>query len=178
MYLFTRAPGQYADTLVISAHGGIELRLQPKFTISSGTLHFYSHHGETTDDLGIRNFIHGGKASQRVESLSAGDACYDYYLSKYQGRHGNPDETYESIEAAQRYVDEHNAMLRAAGDRAPKDAVSATPFDVLTIRNRLWSQNVQLSTALKEVQKVHAYRDIHCYFCRSLITDLLTFISG
>lgn len=171
MYLLTRQAGQYANMLVISAHGGISEKKQPTFNNKYGTLHFYSVHGHVTDDLGIRNFIFGGKASQLVESIVADRPCFDYSLSKYQGKHagtpGKPAETYESIEEAQDYVDDYNQMLLDAGDRAPRGARPAVDFDVLTIRNRWWSGDVTLKTALEAVAQVNRYPDIHCYFCRS-----------
>ena len=171
MYLITKAANTYSPILVISAHGGIDQKKEPQFTVPFGTLHFYSVHGKVTDDLGIRNFIFGGRATQRSESIGTGRLSYDYSLSKYQGKHGGspgkPAETYESIEDAQNYVDQFNELLLQAGDKAPKGAQPAVDFDVLTVRNRWWNTDVTLSSALRAVQKVNKYQDIHCYFCRS-----------
>jgi hypothetical protein len=102
MYLFLQSPGTYAPALVISAHGGIGRGKTADKKVPFGTLHWYSKHGDTTTDFGIRNFIWGGKAGQRTESTPTGQPYYDYSLSKYQGRHagtrGEPAETYAGIE--------------------------------------------------------------------------------
>src|SRR5262249_15931949 len=132
-----------------------------------------SVHGNVTNDLGIRNFVFGGKATQRTQSLAAGIMCYNYSLSKYQWKHagkpGKPAETYGSIQEAQDYVDKFNEMLLSPGDKAPPGVQAAVDFDVLTIRDRWWSGDVTLSAALKAVGQVHDYTDIHCYFCRSFM---------
>lgn len=166
MYLIRKDPTGFSPSLVISAHGGIENK-SPTFHIKWGKLHFYSAHGHVTDDLGIKNFCLGGRETQRAESLSAPAQCFDYDLSKYQGKHNTAGESYDSIESAQDYVDDYNQMLVEAGDRAPLGAKPMVDFDVLTIRNRWNNKNVTLSSALKAVGKLHRYSDVHCYFCRS-----------
>jgi hypothetical protein len=167
MYLIKKSQNSYAPSLVISAHGGIKQNGSPTFHTRWGTLHFYSVHGQVTNDLGIRNFCTGGKESQRTESLAATAKCFDYDLSKYQGKHNKAGETYESIEADQDYVDQFNALLVEAGDRAPAGSKMMVDFDVLTIRNRWNSRNVTLSAALSAVGGLNQYSDVHCYFCRS-----------
>ncbi len=171
MYLFLQSPGTYAPALVISAHGGIGRGKTADKKVPFGTLHWYSKHGDTTTDFGIRNFIWGGKSGQRTESTPTGQPYYDYSLSKYQGRHagtkGNPAETYAGIEGDQKYVDDFNQMLAAAGPNAPPGSKPAAAVDVLTVRNRYWITGVDLSSALKAIGNVHQYPEIHCYFCRS-----------
>ena len=168
MYLIKKSATGYSPSLVISAHGGIKKNNSPTFFTKWGTLHFYSVHGKVTDDLGIRNFCSGGKEDQRTESLGPNSRCYNYDLSKYQGRHNKAGETYESIEKDQDYTDIFNQMLLEAGDKAPAGSKMMMNFDVLTIRNR-WNTggNVVLSAALEAVGKLHQYTDVHCYFCRS-----------
>jgi hypothetical protein len=167
MYLIKKSLTGYAPSLVISAHGGIKENGAPTFHTKWGTLHFYSVHGQATDDLGIRNFCSGGKDNQRTESIVATSNCYDYDLSKYQGKHNNVGESYESIEGSQNYVDDFNELLLQAGDRAPKGSKQMVDFDVLTIRNRWYNKNVTLSQALSAIGKLNQYADVHCYFCRS-----------
>lgn len=169
MYLIKKSAIGYAPSLVISAHGGITKKNSPTFNTKWGTLHFYSEHGEVTDDLGIRNFCTGGKESQRTtgKGLPPTSLCFDYDLSKYQGSHNKAGETYGSIEEAQSYVDSFNQLLIEAGDRAPKGSKMMVDFDVLTIRNRWNNKNVTLSQALAAVGALNKYDDVHCYFCRS-----------
>lgn len=173
MYLITKTAGAYADNLVISAHGGIDKNKPPVFSVKSSRLYFYSIHGQATSDLGISNFIYGGRITQRAEIIEPGGNCFDYSLSKYQGMHagkkGKPAETYESIEKSQNYVDEYNQLLVEAGDQAPVGSIPAKDFDVLTIRNRWWSSDVTLKNTLEAVSRIRVYPVVHCYFCRSFI---------
>ena len=173
MYLFlcSGKEDEYAEQLVISAHGGIRKTRSPTFTIPYGVLQFYSDHGVVTDDFGLQNFAIGGKNGQKRDTLQFGDTCYNYDLSKYQGRHNKANETYESILKNQRYVHElrmnqQYAISNVEGYRIPP-GTAATNFDVLTIRNRFFHKSMNLKRALDEVGRIHQYQNIQCYFCRS-----------
>jgi hypothetical protein len=182
LYLFRADPNAYADELVISAHGGISKSNPRTFTVQWGRLIFYSAHGTVTDDYGIAKFVFGGPTQQQSQILNLNDTCYDYELSKYQGKHasntdGTQREPYSLIAERQAYVAEYNQRLTEAGPSAPPGSQAATPFDVLTVRSRNdfagarrvtgTNTSVRLSAALEAVGQRHQYTTVHCYFCRS-----------
>jgi hypothetical protein len=178
MYLFTRSSEvTFSNILVISAHGGIAKKSLPTYQVPVGvTLQFYSKHGTPTADFGIHNFATGGKVKQQTDSVTGGNLAYDYELSKYQGKHSKAEETYESIEKAQKYPSEYQRLCDDAAAEAKKKGVDmpkleyqATDFDVLTIRNRMFGGGVTLSVAVDAALEKHAYTMVHCYFCRSFI---------
>jgi hypothetical protein len=164
LYLFQTYPNAPVSQLVISAHGGIGRFAQRTFTVPDGvTLHFYSDHGEVTDDFGVHAFGVGGHPKQLKETITGGNPCYDYELTKYQTKKG---ESYDDIISAQQYVHEFNEMLAEAGSHAPSGSVPAQPFDVLTVRNRpAQLSTIRLSAVLAALPA--GYTVVHCYFCRS-----------
>jgi hypothetical protein len=69
----------------------------------------------------------------------------------------------------QRMVDD---ILRTGGTVPMADAYAdgLKDFDILTMRNRFWTTSgVTLENAITSVRKLHAYTEIHCSFCRSLM---------
>ncbi|MDF9799877.1 hypothetical protein OKW21_005140 [Catalinimonas alkaloidigena] len=172
MYLFLGSGDEsvYATSLVISAHGGIRKTRSPEFTVPYGALQFYSEHGDATYDEGIDTFIGGGNINKKQELITQGKKCYNYDLTKYQGKHNKANETYESIqtyqETAKNIVKAKEAIL-SSGKNVPGAYANYTNFDVLTIRNRRFQAGVNLENALQAVGLVHKYTIIHCYFCRS-----------
>ena len=82
--------------LLISAHGMVA---GSEFTVPDWTnLHYYGKHGAAIYDPGFRNIIEG--KYQVLESSMGGERSHDYFLSKYQGRHGAEGETYETLQQA------------------------------------------------------------------------------
>lgn len=175
IYLFTHAPGHYFDACVISAHGGWN---QPNgdFDVpESTTLYFYVAHGSAQDDFGVYQFRH---APPVVEpSYGPGTKCYNYELSKYQGRHagkeGKPAETYEGIDKTLASVEEEvlkmnknmsNPQYKSMVDSGAKKMPSR--FDVATVRNRGFGGEMTLKNLIHAVQKAHKYSAYHCFFCR------------
>ena len=180
MYIFlaSNRHNEIADNLVISAHGGIRKKNSPQFTVPNNfVLQFYSDHGKVTDDFGLHNFANGGRNSQMRGLLGPNNQCYDYDLSKYQGRHNNANESYESIMSNQKLPEERRRgqfhqlnNVRDILDQGMQfpEVKKYTDFDVLTIRNRFGSGGVKLSEALRMlVDRNLYYRVVHCYFCRS-----------
>jgi hypothetical protein len=101
MYLHKMGVG-FATRVLITAHGGIDKKKQPKFTLPSGvSVRFFTIHGTVLPDPGVNTVLEGAKL---VEEITGG-SCFNYELSKYQGRHGGsngkPAETYESIAKSQ-----------------------------------------------------------------------------
>ena len=103
---------------VMDAHGGY-LFENRSFTVPAGvTLHFYSDHGSSVMDPG-RGALELSRRHHRAvvrETLSEGDTCHNYLLSKSWGDHihkGEPDKV------------DH--------DTASKEIKSAS---LLTVRNR------------------------------------------
>lgn len=175
MYLFLGSgnAGVFADSLVISAHGGIRKTRSPTFRIQYGQLQFYSEHGEPATDFGIEDFKRGDgrTANRKTKPLNIGEECWNYDLSKYQGKkHNKAGEDYDSIEAAQASTNtivNQREEARKQGKKIPGIYESYKNFDVLTIRNKYLEPGVNLQQALHEVGKIHKYNLIHCYFCRS-----------
>lgn len=161
--------------LLISAHGVVA---GSTFRVPDwANLHFYGKHGAALSDPGFREIIEG--KYQVFESKMGGETCPDYFVSKYQGRHGNRRETYEKLQEAVQsnsdWLDTVQRLAAAGNARAVKSTLNrqnfAFYFDVLTIRNRYHGitapMGVKLSWVLAELAN-HGYRynQIHCSFCR------------
>jgi hypothetical protein len=195
LYLFHNQ-GEYANDVVISAHGGYPQNKPTYFQVPGNTvLKFYSVHGDTATDFGLTDFTNAvGKIK---ETKNAGDQCVNYHVSKYQKRGagkglwasekfqkaGRSNETYASIEQARDHVHELNDLYAGALATMSPDQIRAQfglsgqipPFDVVTIRSR-WAKtgdaaysggSLDLNTVLDRVAQVHAYGVVHCFFCRS-----------
>lgn len=150
------------DHLLVTAHGGyMDVRgpLGSKnFKVPSWTqLHFYGAHGLSLLDPGVYDIMKG--EYQVSETAGPGDSVTNYELSKYQGRHGNINETYTSI----------SANIQTNLNRLDVNSRNfAFIFDVLTVRNRILRSDPSLKDMLNELDS-HGYRyeNIHCIFCRS-----------
>jgi hypothetical protein len=180
IYLFLHRAGAYAPKLIISAHGGIRRQNSPQFVVPAGVkLYFYSQHGDTAKASSLSSAMLNG---QHTDTVAAPQRCFNYNLTKFQGEHQEANatatrgETYASIQQLQDGKDDRQKMvadLLSAGLPVPMaDAYAGglKDFDILTIRNRFWtSTGVTLENAISAVRKLHAYRDIHCSFCRSYV---------
>lgn len=155
-------------------------------------LHFYCPHGHFLSDPGLEAIIQG-----TVSSVIGPEAVQDYVLSKYQGRHNNMQETYESIRGMpEQYAgewDEEFPDMRenlaqnwrrrhAAGEstiitRDEADLMSSekkVQMDIITIRNRRFMSAPRFSSVLIELwANGFAYEDIHCSFCRATLSDTI-----
>lgn len=172
LYIFrsgTGLPNPAEDHLLISAHGGWSTS-DGTFKVPQWTqLYFYGREGASIKDPGVYNVMKG--EWQVVEAAGAGTLVRDYQLSKYQGRHGNEKETYDSIGSS---IDRNSeAMQRMAqGDKYVKDRNFGYNFDVLTVRNRNpYNPFATTGSSLKKVLQTlsdngYKYENIHCSFCR------------
>lgn len=162
------------DHLIISAHGGYSNLFGPLGSKSTKVpdwtqLHFYAGHGNSIIDPGIYDLMKGNH--QTKETSGPGSRVTNYTLSKYQGRHGNADETYDSLKNNVRrnidrldYIDEQAALGTAL------DRNFGFRFHVLTVRNRRFKSDPRLSDALAALDRAgRRYENIHCSFCRSPI---------
>lgn len=162
------------DHLLISAHGGFMNLKGPlgssSFAVPSWTqLHFYAPHGSTIANPGIYDLMKG--EYEVLETFAAGDTVTNYELSKFQGKHGDEDETYESITGNVKRNREQVSWLSeqmTSGKAHGPGRNFAFNFDVLTVRNRVLRSSPTLKDALSELGK-HGFRyeNIHCSFCRS-----------
>ena len=169
LYLFTSQTGVYRDALVISAHGGYDNSSGDCDPPPGTELIFYVEHGSVQQDFGIGRFKNGVAS---FESFTQGKKCTNYSLSKYQGYHGGtkgkPAETYDSIAGEIAGIEDEIAkQQKYAGRKGYNNTKVINAFDVLTIRNRVFSGDVKLKAALTAVRQVHAYTTVHCFFCRS-----------
>jgi len=172
-YLFT-ANGfdRETDHLIISAHGGYWNLFGPLGSSSIPVpdwtrLHFYAAHGSTISDPEIYPLMRGDY--QVSETVSPGSRVTDYTLSKYQGRHGNRNETYTSID---RHIDRNIDHLSYIAEQAALGVSSQRNFGfrfhVLTVRNRWFQFSPTLSEALATLDRGGwRYENIHCSFCRN-----------
>lgn len=179
MYLFYPKDG--TNHLIISAHGGHTLTTTNKFNVPTDTiLRFYSEDKNSVLDPGFNKFYE--KEAVPKEIISEGESCFDYVLTKYQGSHNKMGETYDSIAKTMNAVfKQRNALLAdaakagAKGNTKAQDkmlnmaAANKTPA-VLTIRNRHFRSDVNLSFALEQVKKEYSgIQLIDCLFCRSTL---------
>ncbi len=170
-YLFRNNEGGFnaaEDHLLISAHGGYmdlwgplksNIIRVPEWT----QLYFYAAHGSTIRDPGVYNILKGN--FQVSETVGSGGSVTNYELSKYQGSHGNENETYASISAN---IDQNNGVLEDVQSGANKSRNYAFRFDVLTVRNRRFRSDPTLSDVFAALaENNYRYENIHCSFCRS-----------
>lgn len=176
LYLF-RSPIP-SDECLVSAHGGT-MGGNVLFDVPAGiSVLFYTFHGFSLIDPGLALAKARPDPKERVDGPGK---SHDYFLSKYQGRHGKANETYDDIEhavrdEAKRTLDARGKVrqLKSAGATGPKLAMAQSkvdtshPFSVVTIRNRFFSGAVRLSDVVRQVQVVAPeIRVFHCSFCRT-----------
>lgn len=172
MYLFVPKGG--TDRVVISAHGGRTQTTQPFTVPSDSVLRFYSEDTNSVLDPGLDNFYTFEVMPREI--IAESEPCYDYELSKYQGRHGNRSETYASIaDTITRESKAKHSFLTAAAKTTNAQVKSASLKEaskrklaaVLTIRNRFNRPDVNLSLAIEQVKNVAPEILIFdCLFCR------------
>lgn len=177
MYLLL--PKEPTDRVIISAHGGhAVLSNTNRFKVPSDTvLRFYSDDTFSVLDPGFDNFYK--KEAAPKEIVYEGDMCFDYLLSKYQGRHGNKEETYESIAKAINDAVGGKAFFKGQAAKAstPKakqsyleQSAASKVAAVVTIRNRWFKGDATLSMVVNAVKKAAPSIVIFdCLFCRSTL---------
>ncbi|HTY64449.1 MAG TPA: hypothetical protein VMG30_19530 [Acidobacteriota bacterium] len=157
----------YADELIISAHGGYTSSTEPFFTQPGVEFVFYCEHGHSLNDPHVRSLM-VGRGRPSCGTRSGQVPCMNYELSKYQGRHGDDAESYAEIANAITYAREEYPKLIGGGNGQPA-------MDVLTVRYRLNPMRFLHTGNLKEAVNwaltKHAYRRIHCNFCRTDLND-------
>jgi hypothetical protein len=177
--LYLLLPKVPTNRVIISAHGGRELTNANSFTVPTDTiLRFYSEDMNTVLDPKIAEFYR--KEAAPKEILSEGERCFDYILTKYQGKDNNKmGETYESIanlingelKHMQKALDDAqvagargNARAQAKLEQIARNVKMAA---VLTVRNRMFRANVNLSEVLALVRAAAPQIQLFdCLFCR------------
>jgi hypothetical protein len=170
-------PKEPTNRVIISAHGGhATLSKTNQFKVPTDVvLRFYSDDTKSVLDPGFKNFFQGEAAPKEI--ITEGDRSFDYLLSKYQGRHGAKEETYDSIAA----VMNETAALRASMLASANKATSAKAKNmflggaakeklaaVVTIRNRWFKGEATLSMIVNAVKKqAPSIVIFDCLFCRS-----------
>lgn len=181
-YLYLFKSRTNSTDCIISAHGGYMFENRA-FTVPSGvTLQFFSVHSSTLTDPGINSFQKNQAQAKPVETITGGNMCGNYLLSKYQGKHNNMDETYEKIAEGVTNNDNLRTMLgnklfKDGGSGGSQDKVLQTlqslarnhGASVLTVRNRFDVVfGVPLEDAIKAAKKeMPTLRVFYCLFCRS-----------
>ena len=164
---------------LITAHGGYWAGTK-KFTVPNGvTLHFYAPHGNVLSDPGI-SFLYNQPDMKPTETITGGHPCYNYILSKYQGRHGSQKETYEAIAGSvtgvdtrlQNYQSDLNKALDKGNERVVgvllKGAAGLRNAHVVTIRHRRLRTDVNLKYVIDKVRESYPeVTEFHCSHCRS-----------
>jgi hypothetical protein len=174
-YYWKAVAGHFQDRVIISAHGGISAKAAADLTVPAGlTLHYYVIHGVIQGDFGLTAFAAPTPPVPLAPIIAGGQNTYNYDLSKYQGRHGNVNETYASIIAGGDNASRHNAMLdtltpediaRVGGNVTGRQSL----YDIVTVRNRWWSRGSDLKSALKKIRALrgNSLVTVECFFCRS-----------
>lgn len=177
MFLFL--PKKPPQKVIITSHGGHALLSKTnKFTVPSDTvLQFYSDDTFSVIDPGFDNFFK--KVAAPKEIITEGEQCFDYILTKYQGRHGNKSETYESIanlmEEAQQSIESalgraERSVTQGGKNAALTSAKAHTVPAVLTVRNRWGKPTVRLSIAIESIKAAAPTVQVFdCLFCRSTL---------
>jgi hypothetical protein len=190
LYLFKYLAEGYAPRLIISAHGA-QGASPAKFPLEADEhLYFYSAHGEPAPSravfsaAGMREPTEGPVDPQG--DLAGPAECHNYRLKKYQGIYSpGVGETYDQLQRMQEtdattykkmFRNPHN-LRKEQSTVLPGDYLKDLPlptvrdplqFDILTVRNRWYSQTVTLAEVMKALRKLpHRYEEIHCTFCRS-----------
>ena len=167
------------NTCIITAHGGHTVLTKTNiFTVPSNTvLRFYSEDTYSVVDPGFSSFYHSVGAVK--ELVSEGESCFDYILTKYQGKGNNEmGETYDSIAQTinqnfnnYNFLDDRMKVAdksSSAYAKMHKSKYSHKFSSVLTVRNRMFKSDMTLSTALAEVKKIDPEILVFdCLFCRS-----------
>ncbi len=155
-----------ATACYIGAHGGsmgASYGLDSKtFTVPNGChVRFYQPHGYCF--AMNNNFLRSGKAIQQDSSqgdveFSGGEACTNYLLNKFEGRHGADDQQ-EAEDQGTTYT-----ALQSIAEQAG--------IVMVTIRNRWSASSVSLEDTIDAVRKVApSIKTFNCLFCRVDDTD-------
>lgn len=180
-HLYFFSPHSDTNICIISAHGGRKARNANEFIVPPDTiLRFYSEDKNSTLDPGFGEFY--GKEAAPREIVSEGERCFDYGLTKYQGRHNKANETYGSIAKTigktfanrERYLAElasaeskgsADKVKRVIGAMVAKQKLPA----VVTVRNRLFRPELALSDVIAGVKSIAPNIILfECFFCRSI----------
>jgi hypothetical protein len=175
MYLFM--PQEKTNRVVISAHGGREKTTLSFRVQTDVVLQFYSADTNSVLDPGMMNFYFAEAAPKEI--ITEGDLCYNYTLSKYQGKdHNKMGETYQTIARAigdcvrgkrELLAGAQKATSEKAKSKLLQGAAKNKPAAVLTIRNRWFRSEVNLSYAIDQVKRISKEIVIFdCLFCRSM----------
>jgi len=180
-YLF-KSESNSKDCL-ISAHGGF-MAENSSFTVPSGvTIQFYGVHGAALIDPNITDFARIYSGAQPVETLTGGQNCRNYLLSKYQGAHAGASgedvvETYEQVAGTVSSRDmirkrQFESMTKEGQAQDTQQMVFEQLMNnwggsILTVRNR-WNVlcGVPLKDAIKAARaSMSSLKTFHCVFCR------------
>jgi hypothetical protein len=160
------APANRKSDLIITSHGSRTMmggrtlmRGLKKRKVPAGMeLHFYGPDRATIVSGTIKfEFIDHDLRGHVRKTKSAGERYVDYGLTKYQGRHGDEDETYDTV----------------------RECLGS--YDVVTIRHRplRLGGSINLSKLLAQLSKAgYVYEHIHCSFCRSYKSILMELLHG
>ncbi len=178
LYLFESSTTTHR--CLITAHGGYWFGTR-RFTVPRGvTISLYAPHGTALIDPGI-DFLKADAVVQPEEVIRGGAKCYDYQLSKFQGRHGSQNETYQAINRSVTTGDQDvGALQRDANlalDRGDEGTLNQLLVmastnrnaHVVTVRNRWFNKlGVSLTHVISKVRKSYPeVTEFHCSHCRS-----------
>jgi len=183
LYLFHDSSGR-SDFLLITAHG---IQVPGSFKVPSSTrLNFYAPSKQFL--VMPQNMFELGTKVQ--EQLNSGRNCPNYLLSKYQGRHGDLKETYDSLKEKinhtnreinnfdKKLIDIKTAPLNVLDQKKKNDMIRDThagaknlfKLDFLTIRNINKFNPVSFKNVLADLDSNgYHYNHIFCSFCRGRI---------
>lgn len=180
IYLFKSQTN--ASDCMISAHGGYVSENRSFKVPGSTTIHFYGDHGAALLDPQINDFARKLSRADPIETVTGGNNCRNYLLTKYQGAHAGEGgketvETYQQVASQVTTSDlvrskKFQTLLKSTGrsqEITMESLMENWGGSIVTIRNR-WNVflGVPLATVISEVKKHSpAIRVFHCVFCRS-----------
>ena len=166
---------------VISAHGGYIFENR-SFTVPNGvSLKFFAYHGNASMDEGLSTVLDRLAEVQPVETLGENQVSKNYLLTKFQGRHGEENETYESImgdvgriDATRQKLLDNIEKTKQGGNavflnQALLSLAKNSGASVITIRKRFnVLTGIPLADVIRGVRRVQPdISNFYCSFCRA-----------
>ncbi|WP_347989845.1 putative adhesin [Methylomonas sp. AM2-LC] len=158
--------------IIIIAHGATITG--KNFDLEGGGVYFYCPPGDSliTNDYDFLKCWAGNRVYSKI--ISTGNSkCPDYELSKSISYHASAAAEKMGKKAINKLIkDDPNQAVKE--NRSNYEAIEKLvtsgncPYDVVSIRNRWFSDGTTLSYVIKKLKKEgYGYGEFHCCFCRA-----------
>ncbi|MEO0913093.1 MAG: putative adhesin [Pseudomonadota bacterium] len=180
IYVFSKNGGaQHGNACLILAHGcQAVLPGTRTFTVPANmTVRFFAQHGNLltfdTRPSGVADFVPASWATHRCETghtascqetVSAGQTCHNYVLSKDVGYHNGGLPLYETLRHRNSGIQHGHSYA----DLVTEVSSMTIQHDIVSIRNRPFMAQPTLKSVIADlIANGYAYSTIYCGFCRS-----------